>query len=159
MKSIHAMVLCLCLGSLMACSGMGPHAGLIGQDRGAVTAKLGAPAQERTSADGARLVYPNGPLGKGTYVFGVDAKGIVTGVEDVLIPANFVKIAAGMGADEVEALIGPTRSIRSTAQGYKLWMYPFHNSVCQLFMVEMSAENKVLSTANAPAPECESISM
>jgi len=157
-KNIHTLILSLAAGSLVACTGMVPHAGLVGQDRGAVIAKLGAPAQEQRTADGTRLVYPNGPMGKGTDVFNLDAQGMVKGVEDVLTPANFVKITAGMGADDVESLIGPTGSIRSTTQGYNLWMYPFHNSVCQLFMVEMSAQNKVLSTANAPAPECESIS-
>jgi len=158
MKNIHTLILSLAAGSLVACTGMGPHAGLVGQDRGAVIAKLGAPAQERRTADGTRLVYPNGPLGKGTDVFNLDAQGMVRGVEDVLTPANFAKITAGMGADDVEALIGPTGSIRSTAQGYKLWMYPFHNSVCQLFMVEMSAQTKVLSTANTADPRCDTIS-
>ena len=159
MKNIHTLILSVALGSLVACTGMGPHAGLVGQDRAAVIANLGAPAQERRTADGMRLVYPNGPMGKGTYVFSLDAQGMVKGVEDVLIPANFVKITAGMGADDVESLIGPTRAMRTTTQGYKVWLYPFHNSVCQIFMVEMSAQNKVLSTANGPAPECESISM
>jgi len=158
MKSIHTLILSLTLGSLVACTGMGPHAGLVGQDRGTVIAKLGAPAQEMRTADGTRLVYPNGPMGKGTDVFNLDAQGMVKGVEDILTPANFVKITAGMGADDVEGLIGPTRSIRATTQGYKLWMYPFHNSVCQLFMVEMSAQNKVLSTANTADPRCDSIS-
>jgi len=159
MKYNQTLVVGLAVGLLVACTGMGPHTGLVGQDRGAVLAKLGAPAQEVKTADGARLFYPNGPMGKGTYVFNVDAKGVVTGVEDVLTPANFMRITAGMGAEDVEALIGPTRSIRTTTQDYKIWVYPFHNSVCQIFMVEMSAQNKVLSTANGPAPECEGISM
>jgi hypothetical protein len=48
-----------------------------------VLAKSGAPAQEVKTADGARLFYPNGPMGKGArMVFNVDAKGVVTGVED-----------------------------------------------------------------------------
>ena len=158
MKNIHTWVFCLSLASLGACTGMGPHTELLGKDRGAVLAKMGAPAQERQTSVGTRLVYPRGPMGKGTYVFDLDAQGMVKGVEDVLTPANFAKITAGMGGDDVERLIGPTGSIRSTAQGYNLWMYPFYNSVCQLFMVEMSAQNKVLSTANAPAPECENMS-
>jgi hypothetical protein len=46
-----------------------------------------------------------------------------------------------MGADDVEALIGPTRSIvaHHHPRLQNLGCNPFHNSVCQIFMVEMSA--------------------
>ncbi len=145
--------------ALAGCVNFAPHASLMGQDKLAVMASLGPPSQERRAADGVRLVYTRSPYGKSTFFVNLDSQGRVAGWEDVLTPANFEKITVGMGTDDVENLIGPSKMMLTVnSRGHKAWLYPFHNSTCQIFMVEVSPQNQVVSTGHGPAPECEGVS-
>jgi len=157
MKPLCKFIFSLWVISLGACVNFAPHVGLQGQDRQAVLASLGPPSQEQSTTGGAILVYARAPYGKSTYFVRLDAQGRVAGWEDVLTPANFEKISVGMGSGEVERLIGPSKIMRTVnSRGHKAWLYPFHNSTCQIFMVEMSPQNQVVGTGHGPAPECES---
>jgi len=156
MKLLCKFIFSLWVISLGACVNFAPHVGLQGQDRQAVLASLGPPSQEQSTTGGAILVYARAPYGKSTYFVRLDAQGRVAGWEDVLTPANFEKISVGMGTAEVERLIGPSKVMLTVnSRGHKAWLYPFHNSTCQIFMVEMSPQNQVVSTGHGPAPECE----
>jgi len=159
MKPVCKFIFLLGVISLGACVNFAPHVGLQGQDRQAVLASLGPPSQERRAADGVRLVYTRSPYGKSTFFVNLDSQGRVAGWEDVLTPANFEKITVGMGTDDVENLIGPSKMMLTVnSRGHKAWLYPFHNSTCQIFMVEVSPQNQVVSTGHGPAPECEGVS-
>jgi len=156
MKLLCKFIFSLWVISLGACVNFAPHVGLQGQDRQAVLASLGPPSQEQRTTDGVVLVYARAPYGKSTYFVRLDAQGRVAGWEDVLTPANFEKISVGMGTAEVERLIGPSKVMLTVnSRGHKAWLYPFHNSTCIIFMVEMSPQNQVVSTGHGPAPECE----
>ena len=158
MKPVCKFIFLLGVISLGACVNFAPHVGLQGQDRQAVLASLGPPSQEQRTTDGSVLVYPRAPYGKSTFFVRLDTQGRVKGWEDVLTPANFEKISVGMGAGEVERLIGPSKIMRTVnSRGHKAWLYPYHNSLCQIFMVEVNPQNQVVSTGNGPAPECENV--
>jgi len=158
MKTLHKISGFAVVVALAGCVNFAPHASLLGQDKQAVMASLGPPSQERRTADGTRLVYARSPYGKSTFFVSLDGQGRVKGWEDVLTPANFEKITVGMGKDDVENLIGPSTIVRTVnSRGHKAWLYPYHNSLCQVFMVEVNPQNQVVGTGNAPAPECENV--
>lgn len=69
---------------------------------------FGTPATVRSLEGGGRgLVYPLGPEGAHTLLIRIGADGRYAEREDLLSHANFARVGAGMGADEVIALLGP----------------------------------------------------
>lgn len=157
MKSALQFFCLLAFVVLTGCTGFAPDRALLGQDRAAVIAHMGTPARERSLSNGSRLEYPRGPFGKSTFFVFLDASGKVTGWDDVLRPENFYKITPGMSTEEVEFLIGQAQSSWGVAMGNRrVWNYPFHNSICQTFLVVITPEGKVDSTGFGYAPECGS---
>jgi len=156
---MRTLLKCLCLltGVLAGCTSFAPSGGLIGQDRTAVIADMGPPSRERQLPSGSRLEYPRGPFGKSTYFVFLDASGKVIGWENVLKTENFDKITAGMTGSEVEFLIGESKSSFGVGfQNHRVWNYPFQNSICRVFQVELTPDGKVDSTGFGYAPECGS---
>ena len=143
--------------SLAGCVSYGPDSELLGQDKSQVIAKMGPPSMERQIANGSRLEYPRGPFGKNTYFVFLDTRLKVTGWENVLTTSNFDKITPGMLASEVEFLIGESKSNFGVGSKlHRVWEYPYSNSVCRVFQVEVTPEGKVDSTGYGYAPECGS---
>lgn len=147
--------LALLLASLMVgCASYAPHASLVGADRNAVIAAMGAPSRERAMPDGRRMEYPRG---QNTYFVSLDRAGKVLSWENVLTSANYDKIQPGMSADEVERLIGPAMTRWSVARGdLSVWNYPFQRSVCKLFQLTVSPQGRVVSAGHGYDPDCDS---
>lgn len=142
---------------LAGCASFAPNSHLIGQDRVAVINHMGHPSRERTIPTGSRMEYPRGPFGKSTFFVFLDSSGKVTGWEDVLKTENFHKIKPGMTGDEVELMIGQSKSTWGVAMGNRrVWNYPFSNAICQIFQVVVTPEGKVDSAGYGIAPECDS---
>jgi len=154
MKKILASVFILIVG----CTGI-PTESLIGQSRGDVVRLLGNPHDEIVVSDGRILIYPMGPAGKGTYFVQLDHSGRVIRWEDVLTYPNFRKIKVGMHIDEVRRIIGPAIwRWRVVKDQQTIWNYPFNNSICQMFQIAVTPDNKVAEVGFGYAPDCESYS-
>jgi hypothetical protein len=154
MRSV-LQLLCVLTLLLVGCTSFAPDRSLLGRDRAAVIADMGPPSRERELPSGSRLEYPRGPFGKSTYFVVLDANGKVTGWDDVLTTENFDKIKPGMPASEVEFLIGESKSSFGVgSQNHRVWNYPFNNSICRVFQVEVTPDGKVDSTGYGYAPEC-----
>lgn len=138
-----------------ACTSLVPDY-LVGQNRGVVINALGPPYAEAKEGDFSILIYPNGPIGKGTYFIYLDQFGAVTRWEDVLTYQNFEKITLGMQSNEVEKIIGPSLTkwgVRKERQ--TIWNYPFHNSMCQMFQIAVLPNGVVAEIGFGYATECE----
>ena len=147
----------LLTATLTGCVSYAPDRQLLGQDRSQVIKQMGPPSMERQLANGSRLEYPRGPFGKDTYFVFLDTGHKVTGWENVLSPLNFDKITPGMLASDVEFLIGQSKSNFGVgSNAHRVWEYPFSNSICRVFQVEVTPDGKVDSTGYGYAPECGS---
>jgi hypothetical protein len=149
-------ILCLLTVTLAGCANFAPDNSLIGRDRSTVIAAMGPPSLERQLPTGSRMEYPRGPFGKSTFFVFLDKDNKVTRWENVLITQNFEKIFPGMLAADVEFLIGQSKSNFSLSNNHIVWEYPFSNSTCQVFQVQVSSNGKVDSTGYGFSPECDS---
>lgn len=156
-RTVKKTFLLFVLFLVAGCSSFAPSKSLLGQDRQAVVAAMGMPHSEVVEPQGKRLVYPRGPFGKSTFFVYLNSAGRVTHWEDVLTLTNFYRIAPGMRAEQVEALIGPSMMHSHVVKGSEtIWSYPFHNSTCQVFQVAITPAGIVDSSGFGFAPECES---
>ena len=156
MRTVFYLFFLLTL-ALTGCVSFAPDGSLLGQDRAQVIAQMGPPSMERALPEGSRMEYPRGPFGKSTYFVFLDASRKVTGWTDVLTTQNFDKINPGMPASEVEFLIGESKSNFGVGHNsHRVWEYPFHNSTCRVFQVEVTPDGRVDSTGYGYAPECAS---
>ena len=150
-------LLLLLTACFAGCVSYGPDSELLGQDKAQVIAKMGPPSMERQLANGSRLEYPRGPFGKNTYFVFLNSERKVTGWDNVLTTSNFDKITPGMLASDVEFLIGESKSNFGVgSKAHRVWEYPFSNSICRVFQVEVTPDGKVDSTGYGYAPECGS---
>src|SRR5258707_12656129 len=77
-----------------------------------VQAKLGAPETVRKNADGSEVwEYPEGPLGRETYMVTLGSDRAVREVHQVLNDEYFSKLQVGMSRDEARRLLGKPRDI------------------------------------------------
>jgi len=149
--------LILLASSLAGCVSYAPSLELLGQTKAQVIQSMGPASMERQLANGSRLEYPRGPFGKSTYFVFLDAQRKVTGWENVMRQENFDKITRGMTASDVEFLIGQSKSNFGVGQkSHRVWEYPYDNSICRIFHVEITPDGKVDSTGYGYAPECAS---
>ena len=148
-------LLTLCSAFTAAWSSYGPTARLVGKTQAEVMAIMGPPTQQKTTAEGTRLVYARGPYGLHTYMIDVDRSGLVTDWRQVLKEKNFEKVTPGMPGSAVEAIIGPSfeRVLLGRNRGV-VWSYRFENSLCVWFQVELDNQLVVRSAGYGIPPEC-----
>ena len=98
--------LILAFSAVVLC-GCGAAAVKIGMDEMQVVAKMGKPETVRKNIDGSQTwVYPNGPLGRQTYMVTVGADHSVKDVRQVLSDEYFSKVTRGMSRDDVMQILG-----------------------------------------------------
>jgi hypothetical protein len=140
---------------MTACAGYSPGKNIVGKDRAAVIALMGAPTAEHKIPQGTRLVYSRGPYGEHTYFVDFDQYGFVAGWKQVLTEENFKRITPGKTGAEVETLIGPSFIKTGLARNRgEVWAYRFETPFCIWFEIELSAEGLVRSTGYGLPPEC-----
>jgi hypothetical protein len=107
MKRICAI---LVLSALAGCASYGGSGLVVGESsQEDVVRVMGEPAMRWTNPDGSRqLAYPRGPAGVHMYMARVDARGKLASVDNTMTPAMFARIQAGMSADDVLRLLGPS---------------------------------------------------
>jgi hypothetical protein len=106
MKRLTAITLSLFLGACAGYSGRGLVPGVSGMDE--VVELMGAPRMQWAETDGSqRLAFPRGPMGVHTYMVEIGPEGKLRRIENVMSPAAFSRIRAGMSKDQVRRILGP----------------------------------------------------
>ncbi len=95
------------LGSCAAYDGFGLQPGTARIED--IVRVMGLPAMRWKEADGGEtLAYPRGPMGYHTFFVRIDPRGTVLSRENILDTRHFARIQAGMTADEVMRILGPS---------------------------------------------------
>ena len=102
-----------------------------------VQAKLGAPETVRKNADGSEVwEYPQGPLGRQTYMVTLGSDRAVQEVHQVLNDEYFSRVRAGMSRDEVRRLLGkPGEIMVFGARDEEVWSWRYQQQNPMFFKV------------------------
>jgi len=102
-----------------------------------VQAKLGAPETVRKNADGSEVwEYPEGPLGRQTYMVTLGSDHAVRETHQVLSEEYFSKVQAGMSRDEVRQLLGkPGEIMVFRARDEEVWSWRYQQQNPMFFNV------------------------
>jgi len=152
-RSFVPLAACLLAG----CGSYGPQSLAKGSGLDAATHAMGVPTADAPLPDGGRrLEYARGPFGKHTYMLDFDAKGQLTGWQQVLTEERFNTIRPGMESSEVVALIGHSFERRELGwQKQTVWAYRYETPFCQWFQVSIDARGKVIDSSYGPDPICD----
>ncbi len=162
LRSLAAVTALVCAG-VAGCAGLGinwPYYGpgplKVGDTEAAVVARLGSPHERVARADGQRLVFVRGPMGKHTWMVELGADGRVQSLEQVLEPARFAKVQPGMNQAQLRELLGPPAERRRLAmEGRSLEAWRFQTYECAWFAVTLSQVGRVLDAGYMPDPVCD----
>lgn len=137
------------------CAAVSPGSLKPGTPTAQIQAQLGAPiATHPLPGGGQRLEYRgNGPF---TYMLDVDAGGRLVASTQVLTPATFGTITAGMSADQVRATLGQPSEIMSVGwSGAQVWSYHYQNPQCLWFQLQFGADGHTTgSGSQTQFPAC-----
>jgi len=107
MKKRLLLILPLLLSACASYDGRGLVAGQSSLED--VVLLMGAPAMQWTDVSGLRqLAYPRGPMGVHTFMLFIGPDGKLLRIENVMQPATFARVKAGMSSEEVLRLLGPS---------------------------------------------------
>ncbi|MES2888772.1 MAG: outer membrane protein assembly factor BamE [Pseudomonadota bacterium] len=115
-----------------------------------VRAQFGEPVAVYDEPGGSRtLEYPRQPQGQRNYMITIGPDGKMSALRQVLQPATFRRIVAGMDTPQVRRLLGaPARRLPLERQQQEVWDWRFLNGQeAKIFSVTFDAQGKVLSTA------------
>ncbi len=110
---------------LAACAG--PASLSSGTPELQVQARMGKPDSVTKNADGSETwAYPQGPLGRQTYMVTLGADRSVREVQQVLREEFFSKVHSGMSRDDVRRLLGkPAEVMLFDARGEEVWSWRY----------------------------------
>jgi outer membrane protein assembly factor BamE (lipoprotein component of BamABCDE complex) len=121
-----------------------------------VRKQFGEPKQITEKADGSKVFeYPRQPEGSTNYVITIGADGKMSSLRQLLTPANFAKVVAGMDQAEVRRTLGiPAKTQRYAAKPDEdVWEWRFlDGQQKKVFNVTFDRDAKVLSTATTDDP-------
>ena len=111
--------------SLAGCAAVSPVTG--GMDEAQVRSRLGKPETVRNNSDGSETwEYPQGPLGRETYMVTVGSDHAVKEVRQVLREEYFSKVRPGMSRAEVRQLLGkPGEVMVFRARDEEVWSWRY----------------------------------
>ena len=121
-----------------------------------VRQQFGDPVTITEKADGSKIMeYPRQPEGSTNYLITIGPDGKMSALRQLLTPANFAKVQAGMGKDDVRKLLGkPAKTQRFALKpDEEIWDWRFIDSgVPKVFSVTFGADAKAMgaSVANDP---------
>jgi len=118
-------LLILSFTALAACAGVSSVTG--GMDEMQVQARMGKPETVRKNSDGSETwEYPEGPLGRQTYMVTLGADHAVKNVRQVMSEAYFSQVATGMSRDDVRRLLGKPGEISMfSARDEEVWSWRY----------------------------------
>lgn len=132
----------------------------VGEDAGALHARMGTPALVMPTAGGERWFYPSGPSGSTTMAIDVDGERVAAVTANVLTDDAIQQIGAGQTADAVLWRIGPPHTrvrfdnLRQTAWDYRYrdaWGYVVKLAV--MIGDDGRVANKVLERVETAKPD------
>jgi hypothetical protein len=111
--------------SLSGCAAISPVTS--GMDAMQVQSRLGKPETVRKSTDGSETwEYPQGPLGRETYMVTIGSDHAVKEVRQVLREEYFSKVRPGMSREEVRRLLGkPGEVMLFRARDEEVWSWRY----------------------------------
>ena len=124
-RALLAAALATLAASLWGCVGVSTLT--TGMDETQVQAKAGKPDTVRKNADGSQVwVYPEGPLGRQTYMITMGSDRKVKDIRQVLSERYFSQVKAGMSRDEVRELLGrPGEISMFPSRGEEVWSWRY----------------------------------
>ena len=151
---LSAALLAALLGG---CAGYAPTGVVPGQSEGDVFRTMGAPTgRYALPGGGARLEYARGPYGRHTYMVDLDGAGRVKRVAQVLTEANFLRVAPGMGRDDLLLLLGrPGEVFAVPWQRAQVWNWRYPTSECLWFQVTVTLDGRVRDAGRGVDPHCD----
>ncbi|MFN0184097.1 MAG: hypothetical protein ACKVQR_09805 [Aquabacterium sp.] len=138
------------------CASFGPGDIGPGSTRDALEARLGPPhAVHDLPGRLRRLEYNTGPYGRHTWMADVDVTGRILALNQVMAPAFYDRVAAGMTQAELLRLLGrPVHRIGKWRNG-QIWSWRYPGFDCLWYRVELDAASRVEGGGHAPDPACD----
>ena len=158
MKPLGIFSLAVLLAVLLGgCAGYSPTGVAPGQSESDAVRSMGAPTgRYALPGGGARLEYARGPYGRHTYMIDLDSAGRVERVVQVLTEANFLRVAPGMGRDELLLLLGrPGEVFAVPWQRAQVWNWRYPTSDCLWFQATVTLDGRVLDAGRGVDPHCD----
>ena len=151
------MAIAACAVLLGACAGYSPSDVVAGQTAGEVARSMGAPTgRYALPGGGARLEYARGPYGRHTYMIDLDASGRVSGCQQVLTEANFLRVLPDMSRQDLLLLLGrPGEVFAVPWQKAEVWNYRYPTHDCLWFQVTVTLEGRVKDAGHGIDPRCD----
>ncbi len=116
-----------------------------------VRQQFGDPVTITEKADGSKIMeYPRQPEGSTNYLITIGADGKMSGLRQLLTPANFAKVQPGLAKDEVRRMLGkPAKTQRFALKpDEETWDWRFiDNGVSKVFSVTFGGDARVISSA------------
>jgi outer membrane protein assembly factor BamE (lipoprotein component of BamABCDE complex) len=116
-----------------------------------VRQRFGEPAAVYPEPDGGRTFeYPRQPEGQTNYMITIGSDGRMSALRQVLKPADFAKVAAGLDKREVRRLLGrPAATQLFGLKRQEVWDWRYADGQeARLFSVTFDADGRVVSTAS-----------
>jgi len=154
---MRSMMMAAAVAVLAACAGYGLPPGLrVGTTEAEVVQAMGPPTGRYALPDGAeRLEFARGPYGPHTFMIDVDAQRRVVRWDQVLTPAHFEALRAGMKADELLPLIGrPSERVGMMRNG-QIWSWRYFNNDCLWWQAQLDAQGVVTAAGYGIDPRCD----
>ena len=156
MRPLKAMLMATGLGALLALIGCDQQR-ISKLEEGVATEadvrrEFGEPAAVYSEADGARtLEFPRQPQGQVNYMITIGADGKMSALRQVLKPAEFAKVVAGMDKTEVRRALGkPAKTVRfdlKPDEEHWEWRW-LDGPQAKLFNVTFDRDGKVMAAAS-----------
>ena len=134
-RTLLALSLAAFAASLSSCAAISPVTS--GMDEPQVQSSLGKPETIRKNSDGSETwEYPQGPLGRETYMVTMGPDHAVKEVRQVLREEYFSKVRQGMSREEVRQLLGrPGEVMVFRARDEEVWSWRYLEQNPMLFNV------------------------
>lgn len=155
MRPLKGMLMAMGLGALLALIGCDQQR-IAKLEEGVATEadvrrEFGEPAAVYAEADGARtLEFPRQPQGQVNYMITISADGKMSALRQVLKPAEFAKVTAGMDKAEVRRVLGkPAKTVRFDLKpDEEHWDWRWLDAQQpKLFSVTFDRDGRVIRTA------------
>lgn len=121
-----------------------------------VRAKFGEPTAVYEDANGERtLEYARQPAGQTNYMISIGADGRMSALRQVLKPANFAQVTAGLDRSQVRRLLGRPAKVQSYAlKEEEVWDWRFADGQeIKIFSVSFDPDGHVISTGTTLDPK------
>ena len=141
---------------LVGCAGYAPTGVAPGQAEADVARTMGPPTGRYALPGGTRLEYARGPYGRHTYMIDLDGTGRVERVAQVLTEANFLRVAPGMGRNDLLLLLGrPGEVFAVPWQRAQVWNWRYPTNDCLWFQATVAPDGRVLDAGRGVDPHCD----